>query len=159
MLALCEPMSAQPSSDVRHLVDMHREQAEDGHKRLRKDLDGVGGKVSSLQTIQTDLLLRVQKLELTPVNVEKVSFSSVQLIAIVVASIALAAGMWQLHNGIDNLQTAVANTAKLQDERNLTQKETLDNLGRQIEMRRVEIQRVRDDLAEFIRQKPTGDRR
>jgi hypothetical protein len=46
----------------------------------------------------------------------------------------------------------VANAAKLQDERNATQKETLDNLGRQIEMRRVEIQRVRDDLAEYMRQ-------
>ena len=76
-----------------------------------------------------------------------------QLIGIVVASLGLAAGMWGLHNGIDDVAKSVASAAKLQDERNVTQKETLDNLGRQIEMRRVEIQRVRDDLAEFIRQK------
>lgn len=134
------------------LVHANRDEAEKGHKRLRTDVDGIGKKVAGMEAVQTDLQLRVQKLELAPVNVEKVSFSSVQLIGVVVASLALAAGMWQLHVGIDDVKTTVANAAKLQDERNATQKETLDNLGRQIEMRRVEIQRVRDDLAEYMRQ-------
>ena len=146
-------MTPQPSHGVlQEKIDTISKKAEEDHKRLREDVNAIGGKVSSLLTTQTDLLLRVQKLELAPINVEKVSFSSVQLIAIVVTSLALAAGMWQLHVGIDDVGKTVANAAKLQDERNAAQKETLDNLGRQIEMRRVEIQRVRDDLAEYMRQ-------
>jgi len=146
-------VTPQPSHGVlQEKIDTISKKAEEDHKRLREDVNAIGGKVSSLLTTQTDLLLRVQKLELAPINVEKVSFSSVQLIAIVVTSLALAAGMWQLHVGIDDVGKTVANAAKLQDERNAAQKETLDNLGRQIEMRRVEIQRVRDDLAEYMRQ-------
>jgi len=152
-------MTPQPSNGVlQEKIEQIGDKALEDHKRLREDFNGIGGKVASLMTTQTDVLLRLQKLELTPINVEKVSFSSIQLIAIVGASLTLAVGMWQLHVGIDSVGTTVANAAKLQDERNATQKETLDNLGRQIEMRRVEIQRVRDDLAEYMRQKPKETR-
>jgi hypothetical protein len=137
---------------VLQLVHANHDEAERGHKRLRTDVDGIGKKVAGMEAVQTDLLLRVQKLELAPVNVEKVAFSSVQLIAIVVASLGLAAGIWQLHVGINDVQVSIVNSAKLQDERNETLKEELKQQKAALEMRRVEIQ----NLSNLVQQRLGG---
>jgi hypothetical protein len=138
---------------VIEIVAHNHELAEKGHLRLRKDVDALDIQVERMEAAHAALLARLTRIEQSPVNVEKVSWSTRQMIVIFGAGLSIAAGMWQLRVGIDAVNTTVANAARLQDERNATQKETLDNLGRQIEMRRVEIQRVRDDLAEFTRQR------
>lgn len=138
---------------LRQMVQDYHEKAEDDHKRLRGDLDGVGKKVSGLETVQIDLLQRVSMLERTPVSAEKVTFSGKLLVAIVGSCLVVAGGMWQLHVGIGDLKASVDNAAKLQDERTAIQKEKMDDLGRQIEMRRVEIQRISDKLTEYVQTK------
>jgi hypothetical protein len=160
-------MTPQPSSGVlQEKIVQIGQKAEDDHKRLRGDVDAIGGKVATLMTGYTDVLVRLKTLELTPPpNVEKVAWTTKQSIgvagAIGTACLIMSGWMYSLQSSIKDVHTdvntaaaAVASAAKLQDERTASQKEAMGELRTALEMRRVEIQRVRDDLTEYMRQKP-----
>ncbi len=97
---------------------------------------------------------RLDRLEQSPINVDKVAFSTKQLLTIVGACLVMAAGMWQLRVGIQDVQVAVIGAAKLQDERNETLKEELRQQKAALEMRRVEIQ----NLSNLVQQRLVGGR-
>lgn len=122
---------------------------------MEKEIDKLQAMYSASMVLQNDLAAKLTKIESTPLNVDKVTFSGKQLTVIVGTCIALAGGMWQLHVGIDKtvekvegLQIAIQNNAKLQDERNETTRQALDQVRANLEMRRVEIQ----NLSNFIQQ-------
>ena len=104
MLELCEPpVTAQPAENLRQLVEDHREQAEAGHERLRRDYRALDDRVERLEHDHHALLRKVDRLEQTPVNVDKMAWSTKQLIGIVSAAVVLGGGMWQLHADQANL--------------------------------------------------------
>ncbi len=147
-------MAASPSTGaLQQLINDHRDDAGKAHKRLRDDLNGLGQRVASLQTIQTELLLKVQKLELTPVNVEKVNWSSRQLVAIVGVALALGGGMWRLQIGIDGVQQSIVSAATLQNQRNESQEKQLTDVKAELQLRRIEIQNLSNKLSDFMLQK------
>lgn len=135
------------------LVHANHEAAAEGHKRNRERVESATGRIASLEAGFTDLRERMAAIERTPLNVERVTFSSRQLAAIVGGCLIVAGTMWQLHIGINDVQAAIVNSAKLQDERTAMQNKAIDDLGRNIEMRRVEIQRLSDKLTEFMQAK------
>lgn len=141
---------------VLQMVRQNHEQAEEGHKRLRGDYREMEVDIGALKAQVAAIEGRVTRIEATPVNVEKVFFSGKMLTAIVGSAIVFAGGFWQLHVSIDNVHDAVINTAKLQDERNETQKEAIRELRAALEMRRVEIQ----NLSNLVqgKNKPEGSR-
>jgi len=97
VLALCEPpVTAQPADNLRQLVEDHREQAEAGHERLRRDYRALDDRVERLEHDHHALQRKVDRLEQTPVNVDKMAWSTKQLIGIVSAAVLLGGGMWQL---------------------------------------------------------------
>jgi hypothetical protein len=61
------------------------------------------------------MVRRVDRIEQTPVNVEKVAWTTKQLIGIVSAAVVLAGGMWQLHTDQASLEKQV--TAAVQESR------------------------------------------
>lgn len=111
-LELLEPtVTAQAWDGLRDLVETHREQAEEGHERLRRDFRALDDRIERLEHDHLALMRRVDRAESTPVNVEKMAWSTKQLIVVVAAAFGLGGGMWQLHSDM-------AAQAKLQDERN-----------------------------------------
>ncbi len=98
MLELCDPtVSAQPAEALRQLVEDHREQAEEGHERLRRDFRALDDRLERLTHDHLALGRRVDRMETTPPNIEKMAWSTKQLIGIVSAAVVLAGGMWQIH--------------------------------------------------------------
>ena len=95
---------------------------------------------------------RVSALERATVNVEKISFSGRQLIAIAGFAIVMAGGMWTLTRGIDDLRDTIEAGSKLQDERNDNQNKAIQDVRQQLELRRLEIQRV----SEMLQSMPQG---
>lgn len=147
-------MTTHPSNGaLQQLINDHHDQHAAAHKRLREDVNGIGKKVDGFQLIQTELLLKVQKLELTPVTVEKVNWSSRQLVAIVGVALALGGGMWRLQLGIDGVHDAIANAATLQNERNASQEKQLTDVKAELQLRRIEIQNLSNKLSDFMLQK------
>ena len=147
-------MTTSPSNGaLQQLINDHKDDAEKGHRRLREDVNGIGRKVDGFQATQTDLLLRVQRLELTPVNVEKVSFSSKQLLSVIGGCLIVAGGMWQLHVDTKDLHDAVVTAAKIQDERNLAQEKQMSDVKAELQLRRIEIQNLSNKLSDFMLQK------
>lgn len=134
---------------LRQLVEDHHDQAEKAHQRMRTDLDGVGKKVTDIETQCTNLLLRVTAIERTSVNIEKVTFSSTQLALIVAGCLGIAAGMWTLRVGINDVQVAVANATKIQDERYAVQMKQIEDLGKELQLRRLEIKDLSKQMSDF----------
>jgi hypothetical protein len=116
MLELCDPpMTAQPAESLRQLVEDHREQAESGHGRLRRDYRALDDRLERLEHDHHALLRKVDRLEQTPVNVEKMAWTTKQLIGIVSTAVLLAGGMWQLHTDQASLEKQV--TTAVQESR------------------------------------------
>ena len=147
-------MTTHPSNGaLQQLIHDHRDDADKAHARLREDVNGIGRKVDGFQLVQTELLLKVQRLELTPTNIEKVSFSSKQLVAIVVVALGLGGGMWRLSVGIDDVKTSITAAATLQNQRNESQESQLKDVKAELQLRRIEIQNLSNKLSDFMLQK------
>jgi len=102
-------MSAQPSLEpVWQKIADDRKDADDGHSRLRKDYRALDDRLERLEHDHAALGRRVDRMENTPVNVDKMAWSTKQVIAIVSAAVVLAGGMWQLNTGQANLEKQLA---------------------------------------------------
>jgi hypothetical protein len=147
-------MTTSPSNAaLQQLINDHRDDAESAHKRLRDDLNGIGRKVDTFQSVQTELLLKVQRLELTPMNVDRVNWSSRQLVAIVGVALALGGGMWRLQVGIEDVKTSIGAAASLQNQRNESQEAQLKDVKAELQLRRIEIQNLSNKLSDYMLQK------
>ncbi len=147
-------MSTSPSNTaLQQLINDHHDYHQKAHQRLRNDVNGIGQKVDGLQSVQTDLLLRLQRMELTPVNVDKVNWSSRQLIAIVAVAFALGGGMWRLQVGIEDVKTSITSSAALQNQRNESQEKQLSDVKAELQLRRIEIQNLSNKLSDYMLQK------
>lgn len=137
------------------MVTQNHQTAEEGHRRLREDLremekeiDKLVARQEAAAKLHDELSAKFSRFESTPLNVDKVTFSGRQLAVIVGACLSIAVGMWSLKVSVDGVQGEIKSTAKLQDERNATTNQALDQLRANLEMRRVEIQ----NLSNFIQQ-------
>ena len=143
VLGLVEPpVTAQAWDGIRELVENHREQAEEGHERLRRDYRALESRVERIERDNATTGRRVDRLENTPPNIEKMSWSTRQLMAIVASALVLAGGMWQLH---DDMKAAT----KLQDERYTVQMKQMDDLGKELQLRRLEIKDLSKQMSDF----------
>jgi hypothetical protein len=109
-LELCDPpVTAQPSLEpVWQKIEADRKDADDGHDRLRKDYRALDDRLERLEHDHYALVRRMDRLEQTPVNVDKMAWSTKQVIAIVSAAVVLAGGMWQLNTGQAALEKQLA---------------------------------------------------
>ena len=140
------------TSLIMQMLDQHHVQAEAGHARLRLDVRQIEQEIDRIIAEQAALASKISKVETKPLDIEQVSFSTKQMTLIVGAALSIALGMWQLHSGITDLQDSILNAAKLQDERNETTKQALDQLRANLEMRRVEIQNLSNFIQQNVRQ-------
>lgn len=159
-------MTMSPSNAaLQQLLHTQHDQQEDAHKRLRTDLNGIGKKVDGMEALQTDLQLRLTRIEERKPTVENVAWSTNFLRWLIVTGVAvgvaLSGWMWSIQSSIKDVHTdvmaaaaAVSSAAKLQDERTAAQKDTMDQLRAAIEMRRVEIQRLSDKLSDYMQTRP-----
>lgn len=146
---------------LQQMVKQNHEQLEEGHQRLRESLRDVQQYAEDIDGRQSILNVRITAAENVaklPMNMEKVTFSTKQLLAIIAACGVMAGSMWRLQSSsastaiaINELRATIATSDKLQDARNETQKAAMDQLRAGLEQRRVEIQRVSDSLGDFIR--------
>jgi len=175
MEALCDPMTAQPSLEpLWQKIADDRKDAEDGHERLRGDLErlrgdlnGLGKKTEDIQTINTALMLRVGALELAKPTLDNISWSTAFVRWLVAGAITGAIGLstwlWSIQSNIKDVHadvtaaaTAVTSAAKLQDERYATQIRQMDELGKELQLRRLEIKDLSKQItdAQLQQRKP-----
>jgi hypothetical protein len=146
-------------------VETIGKKAEDDHKRLRTDVDGIGKKVAGIEIVQADVLLRLKTLELAPPpNVEKVSWTTRQSVgvatAIAGAVLAISAWMYSIQGGIKDVHTdvnaaaaAVTAATKLQDERNDTQNKQIAEIKSELRLTQIEVQNLGKQLSDYMLQK------
>jgi hypothetical protein len=133
---------------------------DEGHKRHRIEIERTAEDVSVLRKKVTDLeialskqLGTLEKIEESPVDVGKIVFNPRMVLAIValVASIITGnwATTWPMRETLIRIQEQFTDNVRLQDERFKSVNEKLDNGQRQMEMRRLEIQQLNNDIQQL----------
>jgi hypothetical protein len=155
-------MTTHPTNGaLQQLINDHHEYHERAHLRLREDMNGIGKKVDGFQLIQTELLLKVQALELKPppppLSVEKVIWSTRQIVtvasSILAASLLVGGGILSLRSDISDVRLAIVTATTLQNQRNESQEKQLTDVKAELQLRRIEIQNLSNKLSDFMLQK------
>lgn len=126
------------------MIEQAERTALQGHKRLRGDTDELDQDMKAQKRAMDLLAARVQKIEDTPPSAERLTFSW-QVIASMLAGCAMVVGsFWAVHASVSSLEQTVKGEVALQNERLDELKSSTDDLKKNMEMRRIEIQQLRD---------------
>lgn len=147
MITLVEPMSAQPSLEpVWQKLEADRRDADEGHERLRKDYRALDDRLERVLHDQLALARRVQTIEQTPVNVEKMAWTTKQMLVIVSTALMLGGGMWKLHDD-------QASRARIEDERYEVVNKQLAAALAETRMSELSMQTLTNKLSDYLIQK------
>jgi chaperonin cofactor prefoldin len=124
-----------------------------GHGRLRLDLDRAEERIHALETCQKTLEVEFTKVtsalkatENAPIDVGKIMFNPRMVLGIIGLVASIITGNWLTNQPIrDQLVRS--------DERQKAMEDKIDTLQRQMEMRRLEIQGVSNDVQQLRRDK------
>ncbi len=127
-------------------IDQKHEQ---GHGRLRGDLDRAEQRVSSIETSSRALELRLLTLESAtkaPIDIGQIVFNPKMVLAIIGLVVSIVTGNWLTNQPIREQLVRG-------EERSKSVEEKVDNLQRQMEMRRLEIQQLSNEFQREGRRK------
>lgn len=107
------------------------EKWEDGHKRLRDDYRALERRLTSMEEAQVANGLRFSKLENTPTDVTKLQFTTKTVLAIVLAACGVVGAQYTSSAMLEGkLLKAISDNAKVQDERQVTLKDSINAITR-----------------------------
>jgi hypothetical protein len=109
------PVSPPTAGMLQQQISDINDKAEEGHHRLRKDLDLLSDRVSDLTGMVEAHRAEVRAYRTTPTNITNISFSANQLVAIVVASLALAGGFYTISERQSQTNEAIERMQKMQE--------------------------------------------
>ncbi len=134
---------------VLQMVQQNHEQSEAGHKRLRDDLRDAESDVSKIKAKYEELDRLVTKLaqaqtdaKAAPINIGNLVFDPKMMLAIVGLVVSILGGTWFIN------QPIVSRLDRF-EERMTSQKDVIDGLTKAMEMRRLEIQNLGNNLQQF----------
>ncbi len=125
------------------MIQQNDEKHEEGHRRLREDYRSLERKITSLETAKVATDLHLARIDSTPVDVTKLSFTPRTIIAIVIAAVSVAAGQWVLRADV---LKAIEINAKAQDERIGALRESIESMKRRQELQQYEIQGLKEAI-------------
>ena len=146
---------------VQQLDDKH----EEAHTRLRKDFLALAERVQDREDMQHAHALRIQMLEqanLTPTDVSRLRFDWRTVAAIVAACIALwgstYGSTYGMRTDLIEIKSSVTAAVKsqetsqrLQDERYVALKESVQAMQRLVQLQQYDIQRLNETIARLDR--------
>lgn len=138
---------------LREMVQQNDDKHEEAHDRIRKDhraleveVRALRDQVTSVAAALTQQMSMVKTIQDAPIDVEKIVFNPKMVLAIIGLVASIVTGNWLTNQPIREQLVRG-------DERSKSMEDKIDTLQRQMEMRRLEIQGVSNDLQQIRRQK------
>ncbi len=154
------PKDGSVSAVILQMVQQNDDKHEAGHARLRTDYREMEQRVMALERAYTDAALDYAKMKVTadaPIDVGKIMFNPRMVLGIIGLVVSIVTGNWfttaPLRESLVQIREQFTDNIKLQDERFKAVNDKLDNSGRQMEMRRLEIQQLNNDVQQLRRGK------
>ena len=122
---------------LEELIEQARIEATQGHKRIRRDTD-------EMDTQIRELTARINRLESKPVEAGKITFSWQIIGSMITGCVLVAGSFFALRSTVNNLEQTIHSEVALQNERLDELKSSTDDLKKNMEMRRIEIQQLRE---------------
>jgi len=139
---------------VLQMVQQNHEQAEEGHKRLRtsqremdEELETLKQKLEKMDRLVTQM----SQTQSGPIDVGQIVFNPKMVLAIVGLVVSILGGTWFIN------QPIVSRLDKFEERMN-SQKDVIDGLTKAMEMRRLEIQNLGNNLQQFQQLQRNGGR-
>jgi uncharacterized protein YneF (UPF0154 family) len=130
---------------------------DDSHGRLRHDLDQAESRVLALEGWKHGIEERLKLEAESPIDVGKIVFNPRMVLAVVGLVVSIITGnwltTWPVRESLVRIQEQFTDNVKLQDERFRAMTDKIDNVQRQMEMRRLEIQQVNNDVQQLRKDK------
>lgn len=130
---------------VLQMVQQNHEQAEQAHARVRGDVREHDDRLDSLEAKIERLELAVTKQDVkqdAPIDIGKIVFAPKMVVAIVALVVTILGGTWFIN------QPIVSRLDRF-EERMASTKDQIDGLTKAMEMRRLEIQSLSNNLQQF----------
>ncbi len=135
-----------------------------GHGRLRGDLDRAETRILALELQQKALELNLERSTTAPVDIGKIvgNWKVVGILAFTIAvnltgnwfsSAPIREAQGKIQESVIRIQEQFSDNVRLQDERFKAVNDKLDDSKRQMEMRRLEIQQLNNDIQQLRRGK------
>jgi len=154
---------------VLQMVQQNDEKHEAGHRRLRVDYRDLESRVMALERAYTDTVLdftrtktALEEKAKVPVDIGRLAGNWKVLLTLAGMLAANLAGSWfstspvresqiELQKSFAIMQAQIEGGSKLQDTRTNAIKDSVDGLNRQMEMRRLEIQSLSNEIQQLRR--------
>ena len=157
-LELCDPpVTAHPSLEpVWQKIEADRKDADDGHDRLRKDYRALDDRLERLEHDHIALLRKVDRIESTPPNIEKMAWTTKQMIGIVSGFVAVvgvvSAETYALQLNISQLQNSINNTVTIQNIHNAEIDKQLTSALAESRLNGIKTDKVSEQLTSYLLQ-------
>lgn len=143
---------------LQQMIEQTAETSEEAHKRLRESIRDLEGKLESVEHTQQTHAQKLATLEAKPVVLADTTITLKMVIGVVAVCAAIITGQWAtawgLRSDVTDTRTEVKVaaaqmqahveadklTAKLQEERVATFSKALDDLSKQMQLQRVQLE-------------------
>ena len=126
------------------------ENHQDAHRRLRNDLDSLKLEMNNaFRALREDISANKSSIELvkqTPLDATKLVLSSRVVVALVAIALGIAAAVWSIRSGMEQISDKMEATAKLQDVQTSALKSSVDDMKRRQELQQYEIQGLKEAI-------------
>jgi prefoldin subunit 5 len=126
------------------------------HRALQADHEALKAKLANMELSLERMVTKFNEGKDAPINIGKIVFDPRMVLAIAGLVASIVTGNWftlaPVREGMVILKEQVSNNIQLQDERSKNIDVTMKELKAAIEMRRLEIQQVSNDVQQLRRQ-------
>lgn len=144
--------------ELHHLVSSNKNDSDEQHARLRADLDRLTARMGNVDATLGQNAIHLTRIDNTPVQAAKLSFSPGTILTIVGICLAVAGGQWaatyDLRSDVRDIKTSMAAqsdvdrvSTKLQDERAINTAKTIETIDKKLELQNIKIEGLRLDVS------------
>lgn len=130
------------------MVQQNDEKHDEAHRRLRQDFDKLEEQVNkgfeSIRERITASESNIKSIEKTPIDATKLVLSTPVVVTLVIMALGIAAAVWGVRAGMEQLAEKMESAAKLQDMQNTALKTSMDDMRRRQELQQYEVQGLKE---------------
>ena len=135
---------------LEQMIENVDENHQDAHKRLRHDLEVLEQEMNNgFKSLREDIHTNKNSIELlkqTPLDATKLVLNSKVVVALVIMALGIAASVWSIRSGMDQMASRMETATKLQDVQYAAIKTSVDEMRRRQELQQFELQSLKEAI-------------
>jgi hypothetical protein len=145
-----EPMPRRSPDALLQMIENVDETHDNAHKRLRGDFEELKREMTrALNALRDDIHANkasITELRNAPLDATKLMLTSKVVVALVIMALGIAASVWSIRSGMDQMASRMETATKLQDVQYAAIKTSVDEMRRRQELQQFELQSLKEAI-------------